>query len=199
MEEKSISPEHSLQIITRMMDEARSRFEENGITYLVWGTLSALAGLAHFWLHQIDRAELSAFPYLALNVIGLPFTFWYYRRKEKSRVAANNQIGNLVMRLWQLVVCNVIVLGFFFFSILGNNLIPLILLLLSLAICISGFALRSQLLIGAGLVVNVLGIAAFFVSLAYQPLLTSLAAVVAMIIPGSVLFYNDRKRKKGKE
>jgi hypothetical protein len=197
MEEKSISPEHSLQIITRMMDEARSRFEENGVTYLVWGTLSALAGLAHFWLYQIERLELSAFPYLALNLIGLPFTYWYYRQKNQQLKMANNQIGNLVRRMWQLVVFNVVALGFFFYGNLGSNLTPIILLLLSLAICTSGFALRSKLLIGAGLSVNVLGIAAFFVSLAYQPLMISLAAVLAMIIPGAVLFYHDRKRKKG--
>ncbi len=197
MEEKSISPEHSLQIITRMMDEARSRFEENGVTYLVWGTLSALAGLSHFWLNTIDRMELSGLPYLGLNLIGLPFTFWYYRRKGGAQNMANNQIGNLVKRVWQLVVCNVILLGFFFFDFLGSNLTPIILLLLSLGIFTSGIALRSKLLILAGLSVNLLGIAAFFVSLAYQPLMISLAATLAMIIPGTVLFYHDRKRKKG--
>jgi hypothetical protein len=189
-EEKDINPEQSLAIIQQMMDSARAKFEENGLTYLVWGTLSALAGVAHFLLLRSQQYHLIFLPYLCLMLAGNAFTVWYYRSKPIKRTKYN-PISILIRRLWLIIALNANILGFFLFPVLHNNVTPVILVLLSIGVGVSGLAVRSLLLVWAGASINVIGIVSFFVPPDYQPLMLSLAATTAMLIPGMILYWRS--------
>ncbi len=186
-EEKNFTPEQSLAIIQQMMDSARTRFEDNGLMYLVWGSLSTMAGLGHFLLSERGLFPLIPIPYLALWILGTAFNVFYYRNKAGQR-GQSNPIGALVRRAWLMVSINVAVMGFFLFSVLQESLTPVILIMLSIGVGVSGAAVRSRLLAGAGVAINLIGMAAFFVDLKYQPLMLSLAATAAMLIPGAVMY-----------
>ncbi len=49
MNEKDLKHEESLRIIHEMIDNARSRIVDNGISWLLWGSLIILASLATFF------------------------------------------------------------------------------------------------------------------------------------------------------
>jgi hypothetical protein len=187
-EEKIFTPEQSLAVIQRMMDHARSRFEENGMQYLVWGGLNTFAGIGHYLLGQAGLYALIFIPYLVLVVVGMTYNIVSRRRGTKAS-PGNNPIGKLISSLWVVLVVNINVMGFFMFGALGSNLTPVIMLLLGIGVCISGLAVRSKMLMWAGILVNAIGMITFYVDLDYQPLMLSLAAFSAMVIPGAILYF----------
>ena len=86
-------------------------------------------------------------------------------------------------------------LGFFFFPILENNLIPVILILQSVGIFLSGVALGKNYMIYLGLLANGMAIAGFWLSWDLQPLRMSATAVVSALVPGIIL----QRENKAKE
>src|SRR5947209_8199013 len=48
MEEKNLSEQESLQIITEMIRKAKSNFHESGISAILWGSTIAVCGIVNF-------------------------------------------------------------------------------------------------------------------------------------------------------
>ncbi|MEL6811628.1 MAG: hypothetical protein AAFP76_09860, partial [Bacteroidota bacterium] len=90
MQSKKFNAQESLELISQIIEEAKSRFEENGFIYLFWGVLIGVAAFSQYALIQNKMYLSSWYPYL-LVPFGVLFSVFYYRRKKKN-VQANNQI-----------------------------------------------------------------------------------------------------------
>ena len=55
MEDKTISPAESLQIIERMLADTRNRFYNNGFAFLFWGLLIILICLTSYSAHALGH------------------------------------------------------------------------------------------------------------------------------------------------
>ncbi|MDD2196689.1 MAG: hypothetical protein PHW91_05820 [Bacteroidales bacterium] len=191
METEKLSFEKSFELITQVIAQARGRFEENGFIYLFWGLLNALTSFGQFILLQKEYYAISWYPYL-LTPIGGVFTIFYFAKKRgKSRP---NLIGKIVSWVWLFLSVNIMVLGFMFYPTLEENLIPIILILLSVGIFISAIAIKSRLLLFSGILINLSAFVCFNIKGIYQPLLMSIISVVAVAIPGIILMIKNKQK-----
>ncbi len=190
MQKENLTPRQSLDLITQVINQARSRFEENGFIYAFWGTLIALASLGQFYLLQAGRTDIHWYPYLLLP-LGFVFTTLYYIKKKKKRT--KNVFDKSLAGLWNILGLYMMVLGFLFAGQLRENLLPVILLLLSVGMTVSGILIRQRILLFSGVLIGGAGIYAFSVDLMHQPLLTGIIAIIAILIPGIVLMYRHKR------
>ena len=110
MNAEQLSPEQSLELITEVIKEAKSRFEENGVIYCMWGAILAFAALLQYGLLKSGQEEISYYGYFIVP-IGALISWYYYPRKKASR---KNQVSSNISITWGVVSMNLMILGFFF-------------------------------------------------------------------------------------
>ncbi|MEM8509636.1 MAG: hypothetical protein AAF717_17525 [Bacteroidota bacterium] len=196
MSSSKMSPQESIQLIGTVIEEAKARFEENGFIYVFWGLFVALIAFTQFVLLYNELYAVNWYPYLAIP-LGLLFTIVYYRRQKQQNRSAN-QISSIISKTWVVLAINKMLLGFYFAPLLGENLSPVILILLAVGILVSGLALKSNLLIVSSVVINLAGIACFKVDWLYQPLVLSGSSFFAIMLPGVYLFIQSKNRARRK-
>ena len=188
-----MSPQESIQLIGQVIEEAKTRFRENGFIYVFWGLFISVIALAQFVLLYNEFYAISWYPYLAVP-FGMVFTLLYYRKKKKRRTT--NQISTIIGSTWIVLAINKMILGFFFAPTLGENLSPVILILLAIGILVSGIALKSNILIISSFCINIAGILCFYVDWLYQPLVLSASSFLAVMLPGMYLFVQSKNRNQ---
>ncbi len=192
MQTHDFTPEKSLELIAEAIAEARSKFEENGLIYLFWGLLIALATIGQFVLLKTGHQDINWYPYL-LMPLGFAASGIYFSRKGRQKKP--NLIETITAYSWLLLALNMLVLGFVFATVLQQFLIPVILILQGIGMFVSGSAIRNKLLTYAGVLVNISGLVALRVAWVYQPLLAGIVALIAVALPGLLLMIKHRKNR----
>ncbi len=191
MEMDKLSPEKSLELITQTIAQARNTFEENGIIYTFWGGLIAIASISQFLLLKSEYYEISWYPYLLMPMGGI-FTGYYFSRKTIQ--SNQNQISKIIIYAWIALGLNMMILGFLFALDLKENLIPLILVLLSVGIMLSGASIRNTLIFCSGILINLSAFLCFNIEWIYHSLLMGIVSIVAVFIPGVWLMIQRRRK-----
>ncbi len=191
MKSTELTPEKSLELITQVIAEARDRFEENGFIYMLWGALIALASFGQFVLIKAGHGDISWYPYLLMPAGAIYTSFYYARRKKPNH---GNVISLMMTALWVVLSIYMMVLGFLFGGSLKENLIPVILILLSIGITVSGTSLKSGLLIAAGIFIGLSAFAGFYFDRTGQSLLMGVVSFIAIFFPGLILMYKHKRR-----
>ena len=83
MDKELLTPEDSIALITRTIQQTKNRFVENGRILSMWGVLIAAASLAQFILLRMEYYQINYFPYFIMPPFGV-YTFLYYYRKRKK-------------------------------------------------------------------------------------------------------------------
>lgn len=187
MESKNLTPEESLDLITKVISEARQNFKDDGVIYIMWGILITIAGLAQFALIQLEYNSISYYPYFIVPLGGIA-TYFYYSRKKTGTA---NAISKIVGRIWYAILINVLILSFIFAYVLQANLTTIILVLIGIGTLASASALRDRVLFSSGLCINLLGLSCFFLDYQYHPLVIAITGFFFTFIPGILL-----RRKK---
>ncbi|NRB63860.1 MAG: hypothetical protein HRU40_12685 [Saprospiraceae bacterium] len=190
MNETEFSPHDSLAVITKMIEEARYRYQDNGVAFILWGISLALVGIIHFVLNMMNLPALGGIVYTLLIVPGI-LTGVYYSRIPKSK--GSNVLSRIMKWIWIAITINLFILGFGFFFKLGYNLTPVMLIIQGFGLLLSGYALGNRYLLGAGIFTQALGYVAFFLPNTFQPLVFVAVGIVALLLPGLDL---NRKKKK---
>lgn len=187
-----MTPEESLNLISNIIQEAKERQQENGNVYLFWGGITAILGLAHYALIVQDLYEFIFVPYLSLTIAAM---LSYFLFQKQWRQQTDNVIAKTLRTMWIIVGINLIFIGFMMPGILGPFHIPVILLLHSIAIMVSGTVSRNPILQWGGIIGNVIALGCFWIQIDYQPLVMSAESLITSIIPGIVLHYEYRQRR----
>ncbi len=190
MNNENLTPDKSLEIITQVINEARSKFEENGFIYIVWGVLIFTASLAQYFLLKNEYYSINYYPYF-LMPLGAIIT-WMYKSKQKKKKTYNH-INKVISLFWIVLSLNIMVLGFFFHPFLKENLIPILLILMGIGIIISGVSIKNKLLLFSGILINISGLICFWLNWIDHSLLLSATAVIAILIPGIILITTSKK------
>ncbi len=191
MENTELTPEKSFELINQVIKDAKNRIEENGFIYAFWGVLSTAAALGQFFLLRNGYLNINYYPYFIMPLGAIYTGFYFYRKKRGER----NHIGRILGVSWSAIVLNVFILGFLLAGNLKENLIPVILVLLGIAIIISAGTTRNQLLLVSGIIMNLAGLFCFSLAWMYQPLLLGIVSAVTILIPGIILMV-EHKRKQ---
>lgn len=190
MDSKNFTPQESIELITRVISEARSKFQDNGFSFILWGSLSVIASLSQFFLLQMEYYNISHYPYF-LMIIGGIIEYWY-RAKLSKRSISTNVIYQSITTLWAVIGISVFVLAFGFYWSLQHNTSPLILIFLSLGILLTGLNIRDRIVIFAGIELNIAGFICFFVDWEYHPIVMAIATLIGILIPGVILRYRSK-------
>lgn len=193
MESNKLSPEKSLELITQVIIQARNKFEHNGFIYMFWGVLTAITSISQFILLKNEYYTINWYPYL-LMPIGFIYTATYFSKKKNKNT--QNLISKTISVLWVILAINVMILGFFFATNLKQNLIPIILILISVGTLVSGASIKSKLLLYSGIFIGVSAFLSFYLEWIYQPLLMGIISIIALLIPGIVLMTKHKAKER---
>ena len=189
MQEEPFSPEQSLALIAQVIEEAKSKFEENGVIYFMWGAILGFAALLQYGLLKNGQEEISYYGYFIVPVGAL--VSWYYYAKKKS--ARRNQVSTNISITWGVVSLNLMILGFFFNFVLQEHLTPLMLILMGIGTTISGGLVRSRLILLAGVLLNISGFVCFQLNWLEHPLVLGISAILFILVPGLLLMSKHKR------
>ena len=188
MNNKQNRPTHELEshvdAIERALALARWRLHRHAGTFLFWGLVMMLAGVAHYWIAtQGLPGKWIGLSYVILFGGATVGVFIYYALRASSTPAGSQQEAFTRIFFAMLLSANMFAVGF-----LNSIFAPytLFIHLTILAIAIAGWAaaLRSWPLALGALGINATAYLTLAVSSTYHPLLLALAGLIGLCLPG---------------
>ena len=189
MKSKEFTPKESFELINQVINQAKSRFEENGFAFMLWGGAIALCCFGQSYLLHNGMGPQSWYPYLFLPLLSI-YTMFYNSRKHSSQ---HNPLNRISSRLWIFTGFNILIIAFGFNGFLQSNLVPIILILWGIATSVTGSFIRSKLLLFSGVILNLSAYAAFFIPWKQHPLLTGFVSLIAFLVPGILLYFKHKQ------
>ena len=183
-EDKTLSSEESLALITQMINEAKCDYEETGISALLWGTivtLCALLSYANNWWQQrwIDNIWLLTFfavlPQILISI------------KESKRRKVRSHSDGAMGGIWISFGVSVMLLSFYTSNIQAQNTEPVYLILYGIPTFATGFARDFKPMLIGGIICWACAVAAVYIHYPDSMLLMAVAAQSAWFIPGFIL------------
>jgi len=187
MENKEFTPSESLALIASVISEAKSRFSDNGFSFIFLGLCTFAASLGQFILIQLGYYQINYFPYFIMPIAGV-ITYFYYKNKTKT-AKSPNVIGSFLGLLGIVLGFNFTISGFLFWNKFGLALIPFMLILFSLWPLLTGVLLRNRFFIITGIAINIIAYSAFFIGKEYHSLVLSIVSLLGIVLPGIQLNY----------
>lgn len=192
MQEEQLSKEKSLEIIQQMISQAKSNISDNGLGWLLWGSMIIAAAVSTFVFIEMDADQI----FLGWNIFGIVtivLLLWdlFKPKRKKVRTYIDDllrlaDVGFIISLFTIIFAINVAVnpnAGFGFFM-----------MIFGMFMLIKGGAVKSKALM-AGAVVNWAGAIAMFLNkdFRYDMLIMAAAVLIGYIIPGMILWQQYRK------
>lgn len=192
MEEKQLSNEESLKLISRMIYEAKGYFYESGIGGLVYGFSITICSLLTYFREK----EMLAFPFNPFYLMTPVFFLqgWIQYKEEKKK-KAKTYIDEAIDYVW---------LGYFlsvFAALCGNFanagyiIITIILFLTAFAAFLTGMLTKFKYHVVCGIICMLISVASFFTQNVNIYLLLAIMAVMVWLIPGFILRAHFKKQQ----
>lgn len=195
MEERNFTPEESLLLISKTIEETKKRFQENGHIIVLWGSLIFLVFFLQYFFSLVGLYKKFDIIWTCiLFPLGAIYTFVYVRGKEKKNRLPKNVLGRILSTTGWVLGANLMILGLVFGNHLGNALAPIFLILFAFSIIIVGVSIKFKPLLIGGILLNIIGFGSFFVGREYHGFSLMLGSVVGFIIPGLLL--NKAKKRE---
>ncbi len=195
MDEHNLTPEESLLLISKTIEETKQRFQENGHIIVLWGSITFSVFFLQYFFELVGLYKKFDIVWTCvLFPLGAIYTFIYVRGKEKKNQIPKNILGRILGTIGWVVGMNLMILGFVFGDHLGNDLAPIFIILLAIMIIMAGVSIKFKPLIIGGILLNLIGFGTFLVGREYHGFSLMLGSVVGFIIPGILL--NIAKKKE---
>lgn len=193
MEEKKISEQESLKIISEMIQKAKPNYHTNGISAIMWGTTIAICGLVSFaqlyWNFRIG------FDIWYLTIVALiPQVIMSIRNRRSRKVVT--YIESSLNAIWTVYVISIFALVFYL-NVAGivSHYNALFLLIYTIPTLATGLICNYKPMIFGAILCYVFFVFACYTSLTYGLLLNGLAGIFNWLIPGIIL----RRKMSGKK
>ncbi len=190
-EEKQLTEQESLQLIGRMIYEAKNYYYESGIGGLLYGfSFLACSGLAY--LRDTDRIAFSFQPFYLL--IPVFFAQAWIQMREARKKMAKTFTDEAIDYVW---------MGFFISALAAwcggwagwsYSIVTIVLFLLAFASFLTGVLAKFRYHVIAAFGCWALAITSFFMPDARVYLLLAAAAVLVWIVPGFILNAHFKKQ-----
>ncbi|MBK8522003.1 MAG: hypothetical protein WAT20_08120 [Ferruginibacter sp.] len=196
--DQSLTKEKSLEIIQQMINQAKSNITDNGLGWLLWGTMIFLASLLTWFFVYTDADNL----FLGWNIFGIItivlLSYEFFKPKKKK---VRTYVDDL-LRLVDIgfTICLFTVIFSINVAVNPNAGFGFFLMIFAFQMLLKGGAVKSRsLMIGAA--VNWAGAIAMFINkdFKYDMLIMATAVLIGYIIPGLLLWLEYRKLNNGLE
>ncbi|PKO96841.1 MAG: hypothetical protein CVU12_03670 [Bacteroidetes bacterium HGW-Bacteroidetes-7] len=195
MEERNLTQNESLEIITRMIKETRNNLEKDGGSiYLLWGYVWLFVSLAIYFLLMKTGDYRMQWLWFAIPLIGYPGMIYLLKKEKRGAITfAGRVIGNI----W--IVIGVVAALLSLYMFIDYKAFPILFtmaLLINTGVAMSGLIIKFKPIIIAGFLGILLSFVILMLNGLDQILIFSLFAVIMLIIPGHILNAASRKVKK---
>jgi hypothetical protein len=193
--DQPLSNEKSMEIIQQMISQAKTTVTDDGVGWLVWGTMNILASVSTYLFIEADAKNI----FLGWNIFGILtiILLTYSLFKPQKKKVVRTYIGDL-LRLVDIgfIVCIFIIILAINVAVSPNSGFGFLLMIFGFLMLIKGGAIRSRSLI-IGAAVNWLGAIAMFFNkeFKYDMLIMAAAVLIGYIIPGILLWQQNRKKQ----
>lgn len=185
-QEEELSHQKSLEIIRQMIDRAKTNFTDNGIGWLLWGSMIFLASVSTYILILYKYENL----FVAWNIFGIIAVLLLVYDFTKKKTTIVRTYVDDVLRWVDIgfAVCLFIIILSINISVGPNDGFGFFLMLYGFLMIVQGGALHFKPLI-MGAVVNWVGALGIFINqdFKYDMLITAAAVFIGYIIPGLLL------------
>lgn len=194
MDKTNLTPEESLLLISKTIEETKRKFEENGHIIILWGVITFVVFASQYifsvigWYKKFDIIWTTA-----LFPLGAIYTFLYIRKNVKKKSLPNTLLTRVIETMGWAMGGNLLMLGLFFGQQLGDAMAPIFIILLALSMIVTGSSIKFKPLFIGGILMNVIGLGSFFLARDYHGFSMMLGALVGLIIPGILLNRAHRK------
>jgi len=193
--DQQLSNEKSLEIIQQMINQAKANFTDNGLSWLLWGTMIFLASLSTYFFIDLGSETI----FLGWNIFGgVTILLLIYDVVKPKRKKVKTYVDEL-MRMVHIgfFVCIFIIIFSINESVGPNNGFGFLLMIFAFLMLIKGGAIKSKALV-IGAVVNWAGAIAIFVNkeFKYDMLIMAAAVLIGYIIPGMILWAENKRSNK---
>ncbi|MCF8224154.1 MAG: hypothetical protein K9J25_13540 [Bacteroidales bacterium] len=192
MENSNLTPEQSLLLISRTIEQTKERFREFGGVFIFWGTLTFIVFGSQLILSLLELYKYTILPVYLFPLGGIFTGIWAWKENKRHNVP-KTIIGSILQNFGWIIGINLMIMGFFFWDKLGEAAGPVFLILFAQIIIVSGLSTKFRPLIIGGALLNLIGLGSFLIDSNYHGISMMLGAVVGFIIPGILLNYTRRK------
>ena len=200
MEEKTLSEQESLQLITKMITQAKNNYYESGLGSLLWGFTNLTCFLLVYLEETTNWFQLPFNPFYLMFITFILQV--YFDRREKKYKQVTTFKHETCQYVWLTFGVSVLILTIVGgIADIGYIVLPLLLLLFGIPTVITGLINKFSPFIIGGISCWIFCIIAFFYKSDFTYLLVAAGSGLAWIIPGFILrarFYkNIAKSKNG--
>ncbi len=200
--EKSLTEKESLDLITRMINQAKDSYRDTGTAAIMWGIIITICSLVR--LAEIQFTFKMPFDIYWITFLAVIPQIWIsIREKKKRRVKTYDEIymdyvwfGFGISIFLMIFILNVLfnslnsvntLPGKSAISVLYEFIAPLFLLLYGLPTFITGAACKFRPMLFGGLFCWACCIITIFTPIKIDLLLTAASAIFAWLIPGMIM------------
>jgi hypothetical protein len=191
MKSSTFTPEESLLLITKTIEETKDRFKENGHILVFWGTLIIIVFGSQLILSLLEFYKYTMYPVYLFPIGGIYMLYIWIKDKKQNK--PKTIVGNILGNLGWVVGMNLMIMGFLLSDKLGEAMAPVFLILFALFVIVCGLTIKFKPLTIGGVLVNLIALGSFFLDRDYHGFSMMLGALVGLIIPGLLLNIARRK------
>jgi len=192
MEKTDLTPEQSLLLISKTIEETKDRFKEYGHVFIFWGTLTIIVFGSQLILSLLELYRFTIVPVYLFPLGAILTGVWAWREHQKNN-HPRTIIGSMLQNMGWIIGMNLLIMGFLFRDRLGDATGPVFIILLALLIIVSGLSIKFRPLTIGGVLLNLIGLGSFFLDTDYHGFSLMVGALVGMVIPGILLNIARRK------
>ena len=185
MLEKELTKQESLNLITEMINQAKSNYSKGGsFFFLLWGWTIMLANFGHYYLARFTDFDQ---PYLVwtLTLPAAVISIIYSVRLGKKALVVTH-LDRMYGQVWVAMGVGIIV-SLLFMHRMGFNHNPVILLFAGAGTFISGRMLRFTPLVLGGIALWMAAVIGFSLPVVDQYLVGGIGILAGYLIPGYLL------------
>ncbi len=194
MEEKKLTQQESLDIISRMINETRNNLERGGGNiFLLWGYLWLFVSLAVYFVISASGDYRAQWLWFLIPLIGYPGMTLLLKKRTGTAVTF---ASSFIAKIWIVIgVCALLLSLFMLINPFAFPMLFVMALLINAGVAISGLVIRFKPVIIAGFSGIILSFLLLLIGGFEQILVFAAFSVVMLIIPGHILNISSRKHK----
>ncbi|MBX2845462.1 MAG: hypothetical protein KTR13_04535 [Saprospiraceae bacterium] len=190
------TPQDSLDMIQRVIDKTRSKYEENGVWVMIWGLGVMIAGISQYLMIRNGMGNLAGYAWVVtmipLFIINMVVNF----QKGRQNVRENRKGIDAIGVAWLMAGCMAMLSGFIFNSKFGASFTTVMFLPFCVAAVVTGLSLQKPALIFMSVLSVGISYAALYIPWMYHSLVAAGIACVLFFIPGIILWTDYKKRHR---
>ena len=193
MEDKVLNGEESLELISQMIKNTRTKFEKGGgKIFLIWGYTTLFVSALVFTLLTITDNYAYSWFWFLIPVLGVPLNIYY---NKSVKVKAKTYLDGVISKLW--ITLGIVAFMTPIVAMFKNYGLPILMiegLVINIGLTVTSLYIGSKVSAVAGVLGIILSYSTLFV-VGYTNTIIIFAAmsIVSMIIPGHYLSIKCKK------